>query len=72
MKEKRDNYSVKDVKSNYHVDTVGKEVTPETRRKLNASISESRKKELEIINAFGPSSTPERHYPKSFIIKLKE
>ena len=72
MKEKRDNHSVKDVTSNYHIDQVGKEISPETRQKLNKNIVEARKKELELLNTIGSDSVVERHYPKSFFIKKEE
>ncbi len=41
-------------------------------RLLSITRKECADKELELRNAAGPSSTPERHYPKSFIIQPKK
>lgn len=44
----------------------------ELNKKITENIRTAKKKEIELYNQVGPSSTPERHYPKSFTITKKE
>lgn len=41
-------------------------------RILSLTRKQCAEKELELKNACGPSTTPDRHYPKSFIIQPKK